>query len=450
MDRIDAGIGFFISNTQYGFRQGKSTAQAIYLARRILDLSEREGSNLSMILLDWEKAFDKIDHSRLLEALERLGVPSNMLSLIKTIYREPKFRVKSGEFKSDYKTQSSGIRQGCPLSPYLFVLVMTVLMKDVKSRLNTKRQNEPINGIKFSEILYADDTLLFGPHTQNINKLLKEIQIESNYYNLNLNLGKCINLTLNQQQTSVKFASNEFVPRHKKATYLGTLLTDTNDNHAELNNRIADTTATANKLKIFWQKAKTDVKWKLQVYDAIVKSKLLYGLECIQLTQVEQNRLDAYQMKGIRRILSIPPTFVDRTWTNKMVMERATEEAGKPIKTFSESWRSQKFKLLGHLLRAEVTDPLHQVTFEGESKFPRLAVRRRVGRPRENWLLTTMKEAYKLFVPSEFSELDIWNEHELNWLVTFARNGEDIFRTNNKHNLTKCFSNPNIVLDRSV
>ena len=217
---------------------------------------------------------------------------------------------------------------------------MTVLMKDVKSRLNTKRQNEPINGIKFSEILYADDTLLFGPHTQNINTLLKEIQIESNYYNLNLNLGKCINLTLNQQQTSVKFASNDFVPRHKKATYLGTLLTDTNDNHAELNNRIADTTATANKLKIFWQKAQTDVKWKLQVYDAIVKSKLLYGLECIQLTHVEQNRLDAYQMKGIRRILNIPPTCVDRTWTNKMVMERATEEAGKPIKTFSESWRS--------------------------------------------------------------------------------------------------------------
>ena len=143
-------MDFFISKTSYGFRHGKSTAQAIYLARRILDLSEREGSNLSMILLDWEKAFDKIDHGRLLEALERLGVPSKMLSLIGTIYREPKFRVKSGGHQSDYKTQSSGIRQGCPLSPYLFVLVMTVLMKDVKSRLNTKRQNEPINGIQFA------------------------------------------------------------------------------------------------------------------------------------------------------------------------------------------------------------------------------------------------------------------------------------------------------------
>ena len=110
---------------------------------------------------------------------------------------------------------------------------------------------------------------------------------------------------------------------------MGTLLTDTNDNHAELNNRIAETTATANKLKIFWQKAKTDVKWKLQVFDAIVRSKLLYGLECVQLTQVEQDRVDAYQMKGIRRIPRIPPTHIDRTWTNKLVLEKAASEAGK-------------------------------------------------------------------------------------------------------------------------
>ena len=402
-----------------------------------------------MILLDWEKAFDKIDHDRLLEALARLGVPANFLQLIRTIYKAPQFRVKSGEHQSDYKTQHSGIRQGCPLSPYLFILVMTVLMKDVKARLNTKRQSEPINGIRFAEILYADDTLLFGPHTHNINKLLAEIQTESAYYNLNLNLAKCINLTLNQKQTSVKFQTGDLVPRRKKATYLGTLLTDTNDNHAELNNRIADATATANKLKIFWQKAQTDIKWKLQVLDAIIRSKLLYGIECIQLTQADQDRIDAYQMKGIRRILNIPPTSIDRAWTNRAALEKATEEAGKPIKSFSSSWRKQKFKLLGHLLRAEVTDPLHQVTFEGDTKFPRLAIRRRAGRPRDNWLVNTMKEAYKEFIPAEFDELDFWNEHELNWLVDAARRRESIFETKPKSTRINCFSTNNDALDRT-
>ena len=228
---------------------------------------------------------------------------------------------------------------------------------------------------------------------------------------------------------------------------MGILLTDTNDNHAELNKCIAETTA--NKLKVVWQKAKTDIKWKLQVFDGTVRSKLLYGLECVQLTQVEQDRVDAYQMKGIRRILNIPPTHIDRTWTNKLVLEKAASEAGKPIFTFTSSWRRQKIKLLGHLLRTEVFDPLHQVSFEGDSKFPRISIRRRVGRPRENWLISTMKEAYTHLVPTQFSELDIWNEHELNWLVEAARNRDDIFETKTKPNLTKCFCTPNHILDQT-
>ena len=154
-------------------------------------------------------------------------------------------------------------------------------------------------------------------------------------------------------------------------------------------------------------------------------------------------------MKGIRRILNIPPTSIDRTWTNQAALEKATEEAGKPIKSFSSSWRKQKFKLLGHLLGAEVTDPLHQVTFEGDTKFPRLAIRRRAGRPRGNWLVNTLKEAYKEFVPAEFDELDFWNEHELNWLVDAARRREAIFETKPKSADINCFSTTNEALDRT-
>ena len=71
-----------------------------------------------------------------------------------------------GENQSNFWKQHTGIRQGFPLSPYLFIIVMTALFKDVGKRLNTPKQNEPICGIKFAVILYADDTLLFGTHTK--------------------------------------------------------------------------------------------------------------------------------------------------------------------------------------------------------------------------------------------------------------------------------------------
>ncbi len=85
----------------------------------------------------------------------------------------------------------------------------------------------------------------------------------------------------------------------------------------------------------------------------MIRSKLLYGLECLELTQAEQDKLDAFQIKGLRRILHIPPTHIDRTTTNDMVMEKAAMvlEKLEPITRFSESWQNQKFRLLGHILR---------------------------------------------------------------------------------------------------
>ena len=58
----------------------------------------------------------------------------------------------------------------------------------------------------------------------------------------------------------------------------------------------------ASKLRIFWNKADTGSKWKIQVLDAVIRSKLLYGLGTIQLTDAEIARIDAYQTKCVRRI----------------------------------------------------------------------------------------------------------------------------------------------------
>jgi len=414
-----------------------------------MDISEKHGTNLSLILLDWEKAFDKISHERLIEALTRTGVPGNLLHLIKLIYKTPTFRVKTNAATSDYKMQNTGIRQGCPLSPYLFIIVMTVLFKDVKQQLNTPKQTEPIDGIKFAEILYADDTFLFGRHTQNLNKLLAKIQEESAYYNLNLNMDKCVNLTLNQKTTSIKYKNGTTVPRHRKTTYLGTMLTDTNDNHAEISNRRAECAATCNRLKIFWKKATTTSKWKIQVFDAIIRAKLLYSLECIQLTAVEQDRIDAFQTKGLRRILGIPPTHIDREWTNEKVRTLASEKQGKPILFFSEMWQKQKIALLGHLLRTNPTDPLHQVTFEGETKMPRVVGKRRTGRPRDQWINETCADAFDEIMQNEYLEFDPTNEEHINIIVSEAQERKTIFQTKQKEANINIFTMPNISLDRS-
>ena len=93
------------------------------------------------------------------------------------------------------------------------------MFTDIRTKLNTPKQKEPISGIEFAEMLYADDTLVFGTHTYTINKLLHAIQSESKYYNMKLNYDKCINLTLNQRQSSVTYMDGTLVPRKQEGPY---------------------------------------------------------------------------------------------------------------------------------------------------------------------------------------------------------------------------------------
>ena len=81
-NRLTQGLDDWIMTTQYGFRSGKSTSHAIFLARRLQSIAEVTGRNISVVMLDWEKAFDRLDHDRLMESLQRLEVPPRLLQLI--------------------------------------------------------------------------------------------------------------------------------------------------------------------------------------------------------------------------------------------------------------------------------------------------------------------------------------------------------------------------------
>ena len=73
--RIAAGVEKELQSTQYGFRREKSTADSIYLVRRIVEYGARTKNRLTLILLDWVKAFDKVDMEKLMASLKIIGKP---------------------------------------------------------------------------------------------------------------------------------------------------------------------------------------------------------------------------------------------------------------------------------------------------------------------------------------------------------------------------------------
>ena len=127
-----------------------------------------------LVALDWKKAFDSINVESMLVALGRFGLPPKMLRMIRHIYEDREFRVVHDGGKSSCRRQRSGISQGCPLSPFLFVMLMSVITNDAISMLSAESQEQLVNG-SLDVVFYADDTLIIGASQARLQELLESV-----------------------------------------------------------------------------------------------------------------------------------------------------------------------------------------------------------------------------------------------------------------------------------
>ena len=394
--RMQEAVEDKLSATQYGFRPHKSTSHAIYIIRRLQDYAEVKGTQLSLALLDWEKAFDKIQHDKLYQALKRMGFSEHYRKVIEDCYRNPSFFVEDNFGSSTIKKQRSGIRQGCPLSPYLFVIVMSCIDFDIQSTISRRVLNNRVPGLNYDMVFYADDTILFSTDNRALNELLRLTENLSGQYGLKLNRHKCVTIPMNNDG-KIHFEDDTPLPKNYEATYLGNELNQEVNVKHEILNKLQTVRITWTKLLPYWKASNANTKWKLRIFDAVIRAKLLYGLETVHLTQAMLKKIDAFQIRGLRKILNLPSTFIDRRFTNRHVLQRASNlmsPHGNNI-LFSHCYNERRARLLGHIARASQEDPLRQISFQHDSVNRIPYGKKRSGRPRQNWLHYTKKYIYE-------------------------------------------------------
>ena len=203
----------------------------------IYQLLSAKDSRLIFLALDWSKAFDSISPQSLQDALRRFGLPDALTQVIASIYRNRQFYVKEAGVKSNIHHQYFGISQGCPLSPFLFSIIMTVLIWDAKAILRETHFGNESHDPDLHELLFADDTLLIGADDADIRAYLQCIQMAGREYGLELNFDKFELLALGKRATILKNDGTAIEQKHA-INYLGSLLTDDGPISAELGRRL--------------------------------------------------------------------------------------------------------------------------------------------------------------------------------------------------------------------
>ena len=156
------------------------------------------------------------------------------------------------------------------------------------------------------------------------------------------------------------------------------------------------------------------------------------------MNEREKQELDTFQLKGLRKILGIKTTYIDRTQDNKKIYQQVQQhirnhtEIGKPERQFkpmSQVYEERKTQLLNSIINAPEETPTKAVTFQPNTLLPVeihnvQGRRRRPGHPRVKWVNTTLENLWQLIKEQHpefrYTQLNLNNDAHINALKLAA------------------------------
>ena len=144
--------------------------------------------NIYFCFIDYVKAFDCVDHSKLWKILKEMGIPDHLTCLLRNLYTGQEALVRTGHGTTDWLQIGKGVHQGCILSPCLLNFYAEYIMRNAgleEAQAGIKIARRTINNLR-----YADDTTLMADSEEELKSLLMKVKEESKKVSLKLNIQK--------------------------------------------------------------------------------------------------------------------------------------------------------------------------------------------------------------------------------------------------------------------
>ena len=277
IERVRNGVDRRLRKEQAGYRKGRGTTDQIFILRNIIEQVSEWQATLYLNFVDFEKAFDSIHRESLWVIMAKYGIPEKIVKMVRVFYDDFKCAVEDQGETCEWFDIKTGVKQGCNMSGFLFLIVMDWVMR--------RAVGSGENGIrwkftsKLDDLDFADDIALLSSTKQQIQDKTTRLDEEARRVGLKINGEKTKTMRINARNQENIIINGQDIEDVEEFVYLGAKVCKEGGGMKDLKNRLSKARGAFNKLKKIWISNNISRKTKLRLYKTLVVPVLLYGSE---------------------------------------------------------------------------------------------------------------------------------------------------------------------------
>ena len=347
-----------IGEEQFGFMPGRSTTDAIFALRQLLEKHRERGKGVHVVFIDLEKAYDRVPRQELWRCMREKRVPEKYVRIVQDMYESARTRIRSSVGETEGIQVKVGLHQGSSLSPYLFDLIMDVLAMGV-------REESPWC------MLFADDIALCSTSKEEVERKTENWRRALEERGLKISRKKTEYMKFCDERDLEVRLQGELLKRVDKFKYLGSTVAHDGELDAEISHRIQSGWRNWKSMSGVLCDKRMSMKVKGKIYKTVVRPAMVYGAETWATKKTQEEKLNVVEMKMLRWACGV--TRMDRVRNERIRGTIKVTEISKKIQERRLQW-------YGHVMRREddyVGKRVMGMEIEG---------RRGRGRPKRRWM----------------------------------------------------------------
>ena len=263
---------------------------------------------------------------------------------------------------------NSGVKQGCLLSPFLFLLSLDWVTKESLAGQQLGIRWTILT--KLDDLEYADDICLLASTFQHVKRKTEQLNNSSGKIGQEISTEKTKQMGINPTSQMSLFVNGQQIETVSTFTYLGSIMNEKGGTDSDVLCQINKIRAAFASLKPVWRSTVVSLKTKIRLFNSNMKTILLYGSECWKISKEITHKLRVFVHKCLRIILRI-------RWPMKISNKSAREKCNQEDITVELA--NRRWSWIGHVLRKPQDDITKEALFWTPDG------RRRRGRPCLTW-----------------------------------------------------------------